>query len=216
FLSEPPDKTNLLAIEKDILVDSATSRALGYEQVTLRAGEYPVDYSVNPNGQVSPEVTAQGIVIDVDIGRPSRNCTGFGICRITIDTLASDRAVPTAATWVNGRLRLSFLSEPPDKTNLLTIEKDIVLDSGTSRALGYEQVSVRAGDYPVDYSANPNGQVSPDATAQGIVIKVNIGRPSRDCTGCGICGITIGASASDRAVPVAATWVNGRVASHFL
>jgi hypothetical protein len=109
-----------------------------------------VDYSVNPNGQVSPDTTTQGIVITVDIGRPSSNCTGFGICRITINPLASARAVPASATWVNGRLFLSFLSAPADKTNVFSIEKDIDLDSATSRALGYEQVTLHAGDYPVD------------------------------------------------------------------
>src|SRR4029079_3493957 len=119
----------------------------------------------------------------------SQSCSGFGICGITIGTSlnASDRAVPAAAAWANGRLQFSFLSEPPDKTNLLTIEKDIVLDSATARALGYEQVTVNAGQYPVDYTANPNGQVSPDVTARGIVITIYFGLPSRNCTGFGIC-----------------------------
>src|SRR5258706_10682593 len=99
-------------IEDVCVLDRATSRALGYEQVTVRAGEYPVDYAVNPHGQVSPDVTAQGLVITVYIGRPSKDCAGFGFCGITIETSASARAVPTGATWVNGRLQLNFLSEP--------------------------------------------------------------------------------------------------------
>src|SRR5205085_2633114 len=94
-------------------------------------------------------------------------------------------------------------------TNLLTIEKDIVLDNATSRALGYEQVSVRAGTYPVDYSVNPNGQVSPDVTALGIIIKVDIGRAGDDVGGIGSMGSTVGNSASARDVPFAATCVNG-------
>ena len=100
-------------------------------------------------------LTPQSLVITVDIGRRSQGCTGFGICSITIDPLASTRPVPTAATWANGRLQLSFLTEPPDKTNVLVLDQDIVLDSATSRALGYEQVTVRAGQYPVDYSRQP-------------------------------------------------------------
>jgi hypothetical protein len=137
------------------------------------AGEYPVDYSVNSHGQVSPDVTTRGIVIHIEIGLPSRGCTGFGICSITIDLLATARAVPTAAAWVNGRLQLNFLSEAPDKANVLTIEKDIVLDSAISRALGYERVTVRAGEYPVDYSVNPHGQVSPEMTASQSTIARN-------------------------------------------
>jgi hypothetical protein len=132
-----------------------------------------VDYSVNPNGQVSPDVTAQGIVITIETGRKSLGCTGFGICSITIDPLASDRAVPTAASWVNGRLQLNFLSEPPDKTNVLILDEDIVLDSATSRALGYEQITVRAGQYPVDYSHSPNGEVISDTTTDKLAFGQN-------------------------------------------
>ena len=42
------------------MLDSATSRALGYEHVTVLAGQYPVDYLVNPHGQLSPDVITQG------------------------------------------------------------------------------------------------------------------------------------------------------------
>jgi hypothetical protein len=156
----------VLILDEDIVLDSATSRALGYEHVTVKAGQYPVDYSINPHGQVSPDVTTQGIVITIVTGLRSMGCTGFGICSITIDPFASTRAVPTAADWINGRLQLSFLAEPPDKTNVLTIEQDIVLDSATSRALGYEQVTVRAGQYPVDYGHNPYGGVISETTIE--------------------------------------------------
>ena len=214
FLADPPNKGTLLTIDQDIVLDSATARALGYEQVTVRAGQYPVDYSVNPHGQVSPDVTALGIVITIDC---RRHCTGgFGFCSITIDASASARAVPTAATWGNGRLQLSFLAEPPDKTNVLILDDDIVLDSATSRALGYEQVTVRAGQYPVDFSVNPHGQVSPDVTAQGLIIWVRIGRPSQGCTGFGFCGMGTGTPPFDRAVQAAAGWANGQLHLNFL
>src|SRR4030095_12799547 len=144
-----------------------------------------------------------------------RRCiSGFGFCSITIEPFASDRAVPTAATWVNGRLQLSFLSEPPDKTNMLVLDDDIVLDSATSQALGYEHVTFRAGQYPVDYSVNPHGQVSPDVTAKGIVITIDCRR--RCISGFGFCSITIDPLASERAVPTAATWVNSRLQLSFL
>jgi hypothetical protein len=175
-----------------------------------------VDYTVNPHGIVSPDVLAHGIVITVDIGRKSRDCMGFGVCSITIETLASERAVPTAATWNNGRLQLSFLAEPPDKDKVLTIDEDIVLDSATARALGYEHLTVRAGQYPVDYTVNPHGIVSPDVMAHGIIITVDIGRKLYDCTRFGICSVTIEALASDRAIPASAAWVNGRLQLNFL
>jgi hypothetical protein len=217
FLSEPPDKTNVFSIEKDVVLDSALARSLGYDQVTLKAGDYPVDYSTNPNGQVSPDASASGIVITVEVGRPSRNCSGFGICSITTGTSLTARGIPAAATWVNGRLQLNFLAEPPDKTNVFSIEKDVILDSATARALGYDQVTLKAGDYPVDSSVNPNGQFSPDVATRGIVIHVQIGRPSLDCTaGFGICSITIGTLSTARSVPALATWTSSGLHLSFL
>ena len=50
----------MLFNDQDIVLDSATSRALGYEHVTVLAGQYPVDYLVNPHGQLSPDVITQG------------------------------------------------------------------------------------------------------------------------------------------------------------
>ena len=217
FLSDPPEKTSLLTLEQDVVLDSATARSLGYEQLTVRAGQYLVDYSVNPHGHVSPDVTARGIIITIYTGF-GPGCTGFGICRITIDTSASARAVQAAATWVNGRLQLSYLADPPDKGTLLTIDQDIVLDSATARSLGYEHVTLRAGQYPVDYSVNPHGQVSPDVTAQGLTIWVKIGIPQAGgCVpGFGICGIGVGNPPFDRTVQAAATWIAGALQLSFL
>src|SRR5436190_14964 len=84
LLAEPPDKTNVLTIDEDIVLDTVMAQSLGYEHLTLHAGYYPVDYSDNPHGHVRPNVTAQGIVIGgtFTIGRRSRNCRGFGICRV--------------------------------------------------------------------------------------------------------------------------------------
>ncbi len=216
FLSEPPDKSAMFVIDQDIALDSNTARAMGYEQVTLRAGQYPLDTSVNPHGQVSPDVNAIKIIITINVGKPSRSCFGFGICSVDIDISFSARAVPATAQWVNGRLQLGFLAEPPDKTNLMVIEQDLVLSGPTARALGYEHVTVKAGQYPVDYSTNPNGVFSPDVTTQGLVVTIYVGRRSQNCTGFGICGITIDTSASARAVPASVTWLNGNFRLNFL
>src|SRR5205823_11211415 len=104
----------------------------------------------------------------VAVGIRSYVCLLFGACKIGIDAptdpAESARAIPAAARWVNGRLQLNFLAEPPDKTNVFTISEDIVLSVATAQALGHQQITVHAGDYLVDYSVNPHGQVSPDVT----------------------------------------------------
>src|SRR5262249_61035832 len=104
----------------------------------------------------------------------------LGFCLYTIAILLSlNDALPiSAASWNNGHLQLSFLSDPPDKTDVLTIEKDIVLDSATSRALGYEQVTVKAGTYPVGYTTNPNCRHSPTPNARSLLIKPQIPNPT--------------------------------------
>jgi hypothetical protein len=221
FLTEPPDKANVLVLDEDIVLDTATSRALGYEQVTLRAGQYPVDFSVNPHGQVSPDVLTRGLNITIQIYRRNAGapCTkGFGLCGIVIEIpyQFDARDVPTAAEWVNGRLQLNFLADPPDKTNVWTVDQDVVLDTAISRPLGYEQVIIRAGQYPVDYSRNPFGQVSPDTSAQGLTIWVQFGLRSLGCRGFGICGIGTGNPPWERGVQAAATWVSERLHLNFL
>jgi hypothetical protein len=171
FLSDPPDKTNVLSIEKDVVLDDATARALGYAQVTLRAGNYELDYSASPNGQFSPNVMTRGIVVHIEVGRPSLECTaGFGICSITIEPLSTARSVPALATWTSSGLHLSFLTDPPDKTNVLTVEKDIVLDSAIAAALGAQDITLRAGAYPLASSANIQGELTPEVAVRQLTV----------------------------------------------
>ena len=120
---------------------------LGPAAYPARAGALQVA-GVDPAGaagsqSLDGQTAARNIIITVDIGRKSKDCIGFGVCSITIDASLRTRSVQAAAAWVNGRLQLNFLSDPADKGDLLTIDEDIVLDSATSHALGFEQVSVR-------------------------------------------------------------------------
>ena len=100
-----------------------------------------------------------GLVITIYIGR-GWNCTGFGFCGITIEPSASARAVQAAVEWVHGRLQLNFLSDPPDKTNVLTLDQDIVLDTATSRSLGYEHLRLHAGNTPWIIRESPMGKLA--------------------------------------------------------
>src|SRR2546426_177838 len=145
------------------------AQSLGFEHLTLLAGDYPMDYSANPHGQVSLNVTAQDIVIGgtFTIGRRSLNCRRFGICRveeikIEFELGSDSRTIPGGITWHNGHLEVNFLAEPPDKTNVLTIDEDIVLDTVMAQSMGFDLLTVPAGESPMDYSVNPHGQVSLD------------------------------------------------------
>jgi hypothetical protein len=230
FLAEPPDKTNVLVIDDDFELNPVLAQALGHQHVTVHAGSYPVDYSVNPHGQVSPDVTPAGIVIGgtFTIGRNRYNCARFGICtveeiKIEFDLLSGSRTIPGGMTWTNGRLVVNFLAEPPDKTNVLVIDDDIQLNTVLAQSLGYQHLTLHAGEYPVDYSVNPHGQVSPDVTAADIVIggTFTIGRNKYNCQRFGICTvkeitIDIDLSSDSRDVRGGLSWVNGRLVVNFL
>jgi hypothetical protein len=223
FLGEPPDKTNLFIISDDIVLDTATAQALLHQQVIIKAGAYPVDYSVNPHGQVTPTTSVQGFVIGgtFTIGRNRYGCKKFGICTvdeidIDWDLRADPRQVPGALSWVNGHLMVNLLAEPPDKTNVLTIDDDIVLSPVLAQSLGYQHVTIRAGDYAVGYGTNSHGTFSPDTSAADVTIGItlSIGRNRYHCLKFGICTldevkIDIDLSSDSRIVPGGLTWVNG-------
>jgi uncharacterized protein (DUF2141 family) len=209
LLSAPPEKDAVLSIDEDVVLDPAASRLLGYQQVSLKAGQYAVDTATNPNGDVVVNASARGPILWVEIGRRSRDCRGFGICGGGVEWKSS-RSVEAALVWVNGRLQMRLLSAPPEKDAVLSIDEDVVLDPAASRLLGYEQVSLKAGQYAVDTATNPNGDVVVNASARGPIIWVEIGRRSRDCRGFGICGGGVEWKSS-RSVEAALVWVNGRL-----
>jgi hypothetical protein len=216
FMKTPVEHQDVLTVEEDIALDAATSRMFGYKQVTILKGTYPVDYSTNPNGVVRVDVQTAGITVTINVGRRSRGCTGFGICDIIISTSSAERAVPGVATMHDGMLDLDLLGTAPDHGDLLTLDEDVVLDDATSRALGYQQVTVRKGEYRVDYSSNPNGHVLLPVQTVGITINIKIGRRSSGCRGFGICEIWIGADIADRTVPSSVSVDGGTLKVDFL
>ncbi|MBS1914493.1 MAG: T9SS type A sorting domain-containing protein [Bacteroidetes bacterium] len=193
FTSKLPEQGDALVIDEPITVDSATATALGAASVVVLPGTYAVDYTKNPNGSVDIPVQRIGITINVDIGRKSRDCKGFGICSITIEIdIDLSSRVPAVSTLNGNTLHLDFASKLPEQGDALVIDEPITVDSATARALGAAGLVVLPGTYRVDYTRNPNGSVDIPVQRIGITIEVEIGRRSKGCTGFGICSITIG------------------------
>jgi hypothetical protein len=194
LLAPTREHGDTLVIDEDIMLDEATSGALGFHRVKVLRGAYPVDYSSNPNGSVEVAMIGVGVGVTIDIGRKSRGCSGFGICKITVDIDLdfSSLRVPAIATLEGNALTLELQKRPEGNENVMVIDEDIVLDSVTAHALGSHGMKVLAGAYPVDYSSNPNGTVRLNVQPSGFVIEIKMGRASRNCKGFGICSITIG------------------------
>jgi hypothetical protein len=198
LLAPTREHGDTLVIDEDIMLDEATSQALGLHRMKVLRGAYPVDYSSNPNGSVEVAMIGVGVGVTIDVGRKSKGCTGFGICKITVDIDLDFSAlrVPAIATLEGSSLTLELQKRPDGNENVMVIDEDIILDSATSRALGSRGVKIMAGAYQVDYSKNPNGTIHLNARPSGIVIEIKTGRASRNCTGFGICSITIGFGSS--------------------
>ncbi|MEO5931337.1 MAG: T9SS type A sorting domain-containing protein, partial [Candidatus Kapaibacterium sp.] len=216
FREKPHESSDILPIDNPLQLDAETSRMLGARSLTILPGQYQVDYTANPNGTVTVPVQRVGITITIEVGRKSRGCTGFGICSITVGTSALDNPARAIATASGDVLTLDMPeSSSGVKEDMLTIDEDIVLDDATSRALGSKRVTIPAGTYPVDYTSSPNGTVNLPMQRFGFTVEVQIGRPSRNCTGVGICSIKIGlgidATNADRTVPTIASLDSGKM-----
>ena len=208
FAEPTADRGDMLTIDEDIVLDDATARSLGVRGLTIRAGRYMVDYSTNPNGTVNVNTLRIGITIDIEVGRRSRGCTGFGICSITVGLDFTERTVPSLGTIENGRLHLVFGRALPESGERMEIDEDIVLDAATARGLGRRSVVLKKGSYPVH--TDPNGEQSVDIeiAARGIVITIEIGR--RGCErGFGICRIDVDLRSTTRSAQAVAEMENG-------
>lgn len=197
FQDKLPQQQEVLPVEVPLEVDAEMAKSLGARGLVILPGYYPIDYSSNPNGEVALNVQRIGIVIDVEVGRRSKDCHGFGICSITVgveNVSLSDRTVRSVGTIEGDMLHLEFGERLPEQGDSLTIDENIVLDQATTRKNGLKWCEVLSGTYRVDYSNNPNGSVDIPVSKIGIRIDVTVGRRTGDgdCRpGFGICSIVI-------------------------
>ncbi len=88
------------------------------------------------------------ITVTITIGRASRGCRGFGICKISIGKLTEDRTVEAQLSSAgNGRVQLSLVGKPPEEAKTLFVDQDIQLGPEISQKLGYKSVTIRKGQY---------------------------------------------------------------------
>ena len=54
-----PEKASVVPVAENIILDAATSKALGFKSVTVLRGEYKIDYSKNKLGSIAVNVEAR-------------------------------------------------------------------------------------------------------------------------------------------------------------
>lgn len=117
-----------------------------------------------------PPASQAGPIIWFEVGRPSKNCTGLGICRggvgapttINAGARSNGRAINTTTSVAGQKLTIEFSSQLPEKGDILTIEKDLALDAATSKQLGLSNAVILQGEYRIDPNKGRFGAVTVD------------------------------------------------------
>jgi len=92
------------------------------------------------------------ISITITIGRASKKCAGFGICKITVGLISARTQAQRIVKGElvandDGKLQLVLLENAPDEGGTLFIDQDIVLSRTGARRLGFRAVTIRKGEY---------------------------------------------------------------------
>jgi hypothetical protein len=92
--------------------------------------------------------------ITITIGRASKGCRGFGICKISIGkVIASERVVTAELSASNdGKVLLTLLGKAPEEGQTLFIDQDIPLSPEIAQKLGVKSATIQKGEYA--FSAN--------------------------------------------------------------
>ena len=106
--------------------------------------------SAKPKNVPQAALKLPKISITITIGRASKKCGGFGLCKITVGsiTAASKRTVRAELIAnADGKMELNLLDKAPDEGQTLFIDQDIVLSRTGATRLGYKTVTIRKGEY---------------------------------------------------------------------
>jgi hypothetical protein len=119
--------------------------------------------------------SAVPITITIYIGKASKGCAGFGICKITVGTelkaagynaegLNADRQriprVTAGAAEISGdRMQVNFNRPLPGSgtEDMIPVDEDMVLDAETSKAFGFRRVVILKGEYSINRKAGKFG-----------------------------------------------------------
>jgi hypothetical protein len=91
------------------------------------------------------------ISITITIGRASKKCGGFGICKITLGTslasVAARRVKAELSRTEDGQLEITLLEKAPEEGQTLIIDQDIPLSQSIAKKLGMRKATIQRGEY---------------------------------------------------------------------
>lgn len=107
--------------------------------------------SLTTNDAAAQKIKFPPIKISLYFGRASKNCGGFGICKITFGKLqiAEKGRIVRAelSTAGDGKLQLALLEKAPEEGQTLFVDQDIPLSPDIAKQLGLKSGTIRRGEY---------------------------------------------------------------------
>ncbi|MGH9767096.1 MAG: hypothetical protein ACREAB_06635 [Blastocatellia bacterium] len=130
---------------------------LGCALVMASALLFALPAGQSVQGKTGNKLTATAAIkvsVTIHIGRNSRNCTGFGVCKVTISaSTASKRAVNgELSTTDDGKLTLALLGKAPDETQTLILDEDVPVPAEAAKKLGLGGATLLKGQYAFNAS----------------------------------------------------------------
>ncbi|MBK8551025.1 MAG: hypothetical protein IPL53_08200 [Ignavibacteria bacterium] len=180
FFNDAQPINGHIPVDSNTLLNNQISNALGFKEVLLRGGNYPVDYSNYQYGEISVPVAVVNYG-ETAAGSPfgRHKCTWEahyclcrgGICWKDIFHLSEETVLLNEYGWyamseftntvgAGSSIKLRFLNDPqPDSLGYLSVDS-VKLNQDLSNELGYGGVTLLGGDYFVDYSNYQYGEIT--------------------------------------------------------
>ncbi len=98
--------------------------------------------------QASQKIKFPNISISITIGRASKGCRSFGICKITLGKLQAERTVRgELSQGEDGKLEITLLEKAPEEGRTLFVDQDIQLGADVTQKLGVKSATIQRGEY---------------------------------------------------------------------
>lgn len=98
--------------------------------------------------QTSQKIKFPKISISITIGRASKGCKSFGICKISLGTIKAERTVRgELSRGEDGKLEIALLEKAPEEGRTLFIDQDIQLGPNLAQKLDVKNATIRRGAY---------------------------------------------------------------------
>lgn len=107
--------------------------------------------SASPISMTQAALKLPKISITITIGRASKGCRGFGLCKITLGKLAPSEAARSVnaelSEAADGKLQLTLLGKAPEEGKTLFVDQDISLSPEIAKRLGVKNATIQKGEY---------------------------------------------------------------------